>query len=245
MKHNSIVPWPLTWQNWGLWAASSSLQSLQNKRYWCDHCSFWNEDACCDCDLSDRKISPKSVFGTSTWFEPMASTLTLQCSTNWAMKTHTLGAGKFIEFIVPVKGMKHMNIMWTIMRMKWRCDHIHILQFLAGHSARGDTHVQYTKTDTIREFRWSIGTNASIGTNRKGCHSNGSVGEYIRISLRGLNLRADSGSWPHWPNSHRHQSRRVSWQRCKSLDGEMPLLSHAGPGLFDSSCIPVCPASLH
>ena len=29
------------------------------------------------------------------------------------MKTHTLGAGQFIEFIefiVPVKGMKHMNI---------------------------------------------------------------------------------------------------------------------------------------
>ena len=26
--------------------------------------------------------------------------------------------------------------------------------------------------------RWSIGTNGRIGTNRKGCHSNGSVGEY-------------------------------------------------------------------
>ena len=39
-------------------------------------------------------------------FEPMASALALQCSTNWAMKTHTLGAGQFIEFIVPVKGMK-------------------------------------------------------------------------------------------------------------------------------------------
>ena len=25
---------------------------------------------------------------------------------------------------------------------------------------------------------WSIGTNSKIGTNRKGCHSNGSVGEY-------------------------------------------------------------------
>ena len=37
----------------------------------------------------------------------MASALALQCSTNRAMKTHKLGAGQFIEFIVPVKGMKH------------------------------------------------------------------------------------------------------------------------------------------
>ena len=29
------------------------------------------------------------------------------------------------------------------------------------------------------QFRWSIGTNGTIGTNnRKGCHSNGSIGEY-------------------------------------------------------------------
>jgi len=28
------------------------------------------------------------------------------------------------------------------------------------------------------QFRWSIDTNGAIGTNRKGCHSNGSVGEY-------------------------------------------------------------------
>ena len=74
----------------------------------CDHRS-------CDCDLSNRKLSPKNVSGASTGFngEPMASALALQCSTNWAMKSHTLGAGQFIEFIVPVKGMKHMNIMWT------------------------------------------------------------------------------------------------------------------------------------
>ena len=26
------------------------------------------------------------------------------------------------------------------------------------------------------QFRWSIGTNGTIGTNRKGCHSNGSIG---------------------------------------------------------------------
>ena len=33
-------------------------------------------------------------------------------------------------------------------------------------------HVQYTQTDTIRQ------TDGPFGTNRKGCHSNGSVGEY-------------------------------------------------------------------
>ena len=27
----------------GLWAASSSLQSLQNKRYWCDHYRIWRD----------------------------------------------------------------------------------------------------------------------------------------------------------------------------------------------------------
>ena len=60
----------------------------------------------------------------STGFEPSVSAL--QYSTNWAMKTHTLGVhvGQFIEFIIPVKGMKHMNIMWTAdIGMKWRCDH--------------------------------------------------------------------------------------------------------------------------
>ena len=85
----------------------------------------WRSDhRSCDCDLSNRKVSPKNVFGASTGFESMASALVLQCFTNWAMKTHTLGAGQFVEFVVPVKGMKHMNIMWTAdIRMKWRCDH--------------------------------------------------------------------------------------------------------------------------
>ena len=40
-------------------------------------------------------------------FEPMVSALALQRSTNWAMKTYTLRVGQFVEFIVPVKGMRH------------------------------------------------------------------------------------------------------------------------------------------
>ena len=31
-------------------------------------------------------------------FEPMVSALVLQCSTNFAMKMHTLGASQFFEF---------------------------------------------------------------------------------------------------------------------------------------------------
>ena len=38
--------------------------------------------------------------GTSTGFEHMASALALQCSTNLAMRTHTLGKGQFVEFIL-------------------------------------------------------------------------------------------------------------------------------------------------
>ena len=46
---------------------------------------------------------------TSTGLEPMASALALQCSTYFlAEKTHTLGAGQFVEFNLTreIKGMK-------------------------------------------------------------------------------------------------------------------------------------------
>ena len=35
----------------------------------------------------------------SMGFEPITSALALQCSTNWSMKTSTLGVGQFAEFI--------------------------------------------------------------------------------------------------------------------------------------------------
>ena len=41
------------------------------------------------------QIKAKNFLGASTGFEPVASALALQCSTNCAMKTHTLGAGQF------------------------------------------------------------------------------------------------------------------------------------------------------
>ena len=42
-----------------------------------------------------------------------------------------------------------------------------------------NTHVQYTQTDTIRQTDGPLlGTNGTIGTNRKAPYSNGSIGEY-------------------------------------------------------------------
>ena len=39
-------------------------------------------------------------FGTSRVLKLMASALALQCSTNWAMKTHTSGADYWIKFAI-------------------------------------------------------------------------------------------------------------------------------------------------
>ena len=44
----------------------------------------------------------------------MAATLAVQCSTIWAMQTHTLGAGQVFEFILtrPWKEW-HLKMMWA------------------------------------------------------------------------------------------------------------------------------------
>ena len=54
-------------------------------------------------NLSNCEIAWKKFFGASTGFEPVASAFALQCSTSWAMKTHTLEACQFIELINPWK----------------------------------------------------------------------------------------------------------------------------------------------
>ena len=54
--------------------------------------------------LSNCKLTRENV-GNSTVFEPMVFALALQCSTNWAMKTHTLlGAGQLVEFTLGIRG---------------------------------------------------------------------------------------------------------------------------------------------
>ena len=62
-----------------------------------------------------RKGGCKSVpkdFGASTGFETVASAFVLQCSFIWAMKTHTLEVGQFIEFINP----------WNEWDIEWNCN---------------------------------------------------------------------------------------------------------------------------
>ena len=49
--------------------------------------------------FKESQLTPNNFFGAATGFERMASALALQCSTNWAMKTHTLGAGHFAMII--------------------------------------------------------------------------------------------------------------------------------------------------
>ena len=61
-------------------------------------------------------------FRTSTGFKPMASVLVLLCSTNWAMKTHMLGADQFIEFIFT----RDMSEMWN--EVDLNCGNIYELE---------------------------------------------------------------------------------------------------------------------
>ena len=78
----------------------------------------WNEyvTIAVNRNLSNCENSPKKkIFGASTGFEPVASALALQCSPNWAMKTHTLEAGQFIEFINP---WKEWNTEWNDIELR-------------------------------------------------------------------------------------------------------------------------------
>ena len=57
-----------------------------------------------NCNLSNCKLNrkkKKNCLGTSTRFKAMASSYVsaLPALTKWAMKTHTLGTGQFVEFI--------------------------------------------------------------------------------------------------------------------------------------------------
>ena len=70
------------------------------------------------------------------------------------------------------------------------------------------------------QLRWSIGTNGTIGTNREGCHSNDSIGEYTShwvvregecISLTPeLPLQDRSIDWYHWCDWYQ-------WKRSQSI----------------------------
>ena len=80
------------------------------------------------CNLSNCKINPKKKkIGTSTGLEFIASALALGAvlyQLNYdSMKTHTLGAGQFVDFILTQNGMKQWR--WCELRkytFKWRYD---------------------------------------------------------------------------------------------------------------------------
>ena len=66
-------------------------------------------------------------FRTSTGFEPVTSRLPVWCSTNWAMKPLTLGAGQLWVYMFPSKKwvlmIYEINHIWTTeMKWKWRND---------------------------------------------------------------------------------------------------------------------------
>ena len=66
-------------------------------------------------------------FRNSTGFEPVTSRLPVRCSTNWAMKPLTLGAGQLWVHMFPWKKwvlmIYEINHMWTAeMKWKWRND---------------------------------------------------------------------------------------------------------------------------
>ena len=61
------------------------------------------------------------------WFEPVTSWLPVRCSTNWAMKPLTLGAGQLWVHMFPWKKwvlmIYEINHIWTAeMKWKWRND---------------------------------------------------------------------------------------------------------------------------
>ena len=69
------------------------------------------------CNLSNCKINPKKKFGTSTGLELIASALALGAvlyQLNYdSMKTHTLGTGQFVDFILTHEWNETMKMMWT------------------------------------------------------------------------------------------------------------------------------------
>ena len=69
-----------------------------------------------------RKDARKK-FRTSTGFEPVTSRLPVRCSTNWAMKPLTLGAGQLWVHMFPWKKwvlvIYEINHLWTA-KMKWQ-----------------------------------------------------------------------------------------------------------------------------
>ena len=73
---------------------------------------------------------------------------------------------KQIRFIKPVVGLVQIEK-----------DVIPVILWVNMHLIKGTWIIFPFDLAGYKAILWSIGTNGSIGTNKKGCHSNGSVGE--------------------------------------------------------------------
>ena len=90
---------------------------------------------------------------TSTRFEPVTSQLPVQCSTNWAMKPLTLGAGQLWVHMFP--GMKEMSVRKKRTSKNWSgqiinlCNLLHLLDILRlFQGGKGGTNS--VKTEKLR-----------------------------------------------------------------------------------------------
>ena len=92
--------WPIYWVH-------QPVKGMKHWMKWCELRTIAVNRNLSNCENSPKK---KKFFGASTGFEPVASALALQCSPSWAMKTHILEAGQFIEFINP---WKEWNTEWN------------------------------------------------------------------------------------------------------------------------------------
>ena len=59
-----------------------------------------------------KKLEKKKKFRTSTGCEPMTSRLRMRCSTNWAMKPLTLGAGQLHKLRSRVLSPEPLRFVW-------------------------------------------------------------------------------------------------------------------------------------
>ena len=144
-------------------------------------------------------------------FEPVTSALALQCSPSWAMKTHILEAGQFIEFINP----------WKEWNTEWNCDgHILIsfvfLQFTLFHSVFHSfqglmNSINWPASSIIWVFIAQLGEHCSANTEATGSNPLEAPKNFFSGYFRNC-LNCDSLRW-----SHTHFTYKfVAWKLVQS-----------------------------
>ena len=145
-----------------------------------------------------RKWPEKKFFGASTGFEPVASALALQCSPSWAMKTHILETGQFIEFINPWKEWKHW-IKWCDLYGLWiymdhtRSSH-HLIQCF--HSFHGLMNSINWPASSIWVFIAQLGEHCSANAEATGSNPVEAPKNFFSGHFRNC-LNCDSLRWSH------------------------------------------------